>query len=102
MATTFLNVPCTVKPPTRKHRPAVWECMLGTVYALNTAGECRYFDYDHAGALAFAGVSPGADNRLYRVTPLLNYQYVKSGPTEANPRVGQRVLWVPRTPNPPA
>lgn len=96
MDTTFLKVPCTVRPPTRKHRPAVWECMLGTVYALNDAGECRYFDYDHEGAKAFAGVAVDADNRLHRITKLLNFQYVRTGPPESNPRVGQRVLWIPR------
>lgn len=96
METTYLKVPCKKMAPTRGHRPAVWEAMLGAVYALNSAGECRYFDYDHAGALAFAGVVEGADNRLHPITKLLNFQYVKSGPAEANPRVGRQVLWVPK------
>lgn len=96
MDTTFLKVPCKKAPPTRQHRPAVWECMLGTVYALSPAGECKYFDYDHEGAMAFAGVSPAADNRLHPITRLLSFQYVKSGLTDANPTVGKRVLWVPK------
>jgi len=96
MDTTFLKVPCSRKPPTRGHRPALWECMLGTVYALNEAGECKYFDYDHTAAAAFAGVTLTADNRLHKVTHLLNFQYVKAGLTDANPPVGRLVLWVPK------
>jgi hypothetical protein len=102
MATTLFKVPVKVAAPTRNHRPAVWECMLGTVYALNDAGECRYFDYDHAAALAFAGVDVKADNRSHRVTRLLNFQYVKSGAIEGNPNVGKLVLWVPKAVKPAA
>ena len=93
----FLNVPCRKMPPTKKHRPAVWECMLGAVYALNAAGECRYFDYDFKGALAFAGVDKAAlDNRVAKVTRQTNYGYVRSGCSEANPGVGKLVLWIPK------
>jgi hypothetical protein len=70
--------------------------MLGTVYALNDVGECRYFDYDHTGALEFAGVDKTADNRLHRITKLLNFQYVKNGASEGNPNVGKLVLWIPK------
>ena len=98
MTTTkqFLGVTCSTKKPTLQHRPAVWECMLGTVYALNDEGECRYFDYDHEGALAFAGVAGDIDVRLHKGTVDRSCGYVRSGRTEANPRVGKRVLWVPR------
>lgn len=41
--------------PTKAHRPAVWENMLGTVYARNAAGETRYFDYDWDAAIEFVG-----------------------------------------------
>lgn len=97
MANNFFGIACTQRPPTRGHRPAVWECTLGTVYALNEAGECRFFDYDHQAALAFAGVVPGADNRLHPITKLLNFNYVKTGPAGSNPNLGQTVMWVPRT-----
>lgn len=52
------------KPPTNKHRPAIWECMLGTVYAQNDAGEVKYFDYRWDEARAFAGVAPDRDPRV--------------------------------------
>lgn len=41
--------------PTKAHRAAVWENMLGTIYAANPVGEVRYFDYDYAAAIAFVG-----------------------------------------------
>jgi len=41
--------------PTKRHRAAIWENMLGTVYAMNAAGEVRYFDYDYKAAVAFVG-----------------------------------------------
>lgn len=43
-------------PPTLKHRPALTFGILGTVYGVSPAGEVKYFDYDWAGALKFAGV----------------------------------------------
>ena len=53
--------------PTLKHRPAIWECLLGTVNAMNDAGEVKYFDYDWAGACEFAGVDEsGRDPRHFR------------------------------------
>ena len=54
--------------PTRKHRAAIWECMLGTVYAMNDAGEVRYFDYKWDEAVAFAGVTPERDPRTAKPT----------------------------------
>jgi hypothetical protein len=52
--------------PTVNHRPVIWECMLGTVYASN-GKETRYFDYQYEEAIAFAGINPESDPRLYRV-----------------------------------
>jgi hypothetical protein len=53
--------------PTQKHRPAVWECMLATVYAMNDAGEVRYFDYDWDAAVEWAGVrEDGRDPRTFK------------------------------------
>jgi hypothetical protein len=54
------------KPPTQAHRPAIWENMLGTVYAMNDAGEIKYFDFDWDGAREFAGVTPEGDPRIHR------------------------------------
>ncbi len=80
------------KPPTKKHRPAIWEAMLGTVYAADPDGNVRYFDYDYAAAKRFARVRRGRnDLRLYRhkafVTPYLRSQSAE------RPRDGQLVLW---------
>lgn len=65
---TWLGTTATKLPPTRKHRTAVWECMLATVYARNDAGEVRYFDYDWDAALAFAGVTPERDPRVAKAS----------------------------------
>lgn len=93
----FLGAKCRKMAATRSHRPAIWENMLGTVYALNAEGECRYFDYDHAGALAFAGVdvtNEAGDNRLAKNPG--GVSYVRKGPSYSDPRRGQLVLWVKR------
>ena len=72
--------------PTLKHRPAVWECMLGTVYASNGT-EVRYFDYRWEEARAFAGVdAEGADPRVARSTT--------SYGVERGPRRGQWALYI--------
>lgn len=62
----------TRRPPTLKHRPAIWECMLGTVYAQNDAGEVQYFDYRWDDAKAFAGVTPDRDPRVARASQATN------------------------------
>lgn len=69
--------------PTQKHRPAIWEGILGAVYA-NDGIATRYFDYDYEGALEYAG---GTDPRVYRAQRSM-------GP--ALPSKGQLVLWVRR------
>lgn len=73
--------------PTLKHRPAVWENMLGTVYARNAEGVTRYFDYKWAEACEFAGVDFTADNRVWRET--------RRGGAD-DPRVRQFVLYIPK------
>jgi hypothetical protein len=70
--------------------------MLGTVYALNGEGECRYFDYDYEGARQFAGITGATEARVYRVNRDLDRGYVRSGATHANPRPNQVVLWIQR------
>jgi hypothetical protein len=74
--------------PTKLHRPAVWENMLGTVYAKSPAGEVRYFDYDWDGAVAFAGVkAEGTDPRTWRSERGVSYG-------THGPHHGQMVLWI--------
>jgi hypothetical protein len=58
----------TRKPPTNKHRPAIWENMLGTVYAMDDHGEVRYFDYNWDDARAFAGFAADRDPRIAKAS----------------------------------
>jgi hypothetical protein len=80
------------KPQTKKHRPAIWECMLGTVYARSPQGQIRYFDYDWDGARAFAEVPTEGDLRLAKKTP--GYRLTDDPSMEPSPR--QLILWVPK------
>lgn len=73
--------------PTKRHRPALWECMLGTLYAMNDEGEVRYFDYDWVSAREYAGVSETRDVRFWRT----DRNYPGDGP-----RRGKFVLWIKR------
>ena len=84
--TRFLNVTAHKAAPTKSHVPAVWECLLGTVYAQNAQGVTEYFDYDYEAALDFAGVRlEGADPRVARAPRRFT-----------GIRKGQIVLWVRR------
>lgn len=97
----FVGVLSRHTRPTLKHRPAIWENMLGTVYAMNDDGEVRYFDYRHDEARAFAGI-PNGDHaaarnaRSYRYTPELKERYrgMFHKDTSKEPRLRQMVLWV--------
>ena len=74
--------------PTLKHRPALWENMLGTVWARNDAGETRYFDYDWQAALDFCGaLEEDRDPRMHRHPR-------GAGRTYGDPRPRQWVLYV--------
>lgn len=75
---------------TQKHRPLVWECMLGTVYARDPIGAVgsknegvEYFDYHYAEAHRHARVKECTDLRICRT----KYQY------SGYPRKGQWALW---------
>ena len=76
--------------PTKAHRLAIVPGILGTVYGVNKDGEARYFDYDLAGAMEFAG--PGTDPRWS--VPPRPAAYVTSGEVHANPGPRTRCLWI--------
>lgn len=82
LATPFVGVK---KKPTLKHRPLLWENMLGTVYARNIQGKTEYFDYNWKAAHEFAQVSRHTDLRLARNTSDSGY--------EGSPRRGQWVMY---------
>lgn len=72
--------------PTQRHRAAIWENMLATVYAANDEGAIRYFDYDWDAARAYAGIKPTSDPRVYR--------HAVNSSAPDGPRRGQLVLYV--------
>ena len=102
--------------PTLKHRPAIWENMLGTVYAMNDVGDIRYFDYDYDAAMDFAGLDlssadfaaatsrrlgftdhglpvPVVDHDLRVARPPRRCRYGNGRNTCPEPRQNQWVLW---------
>lgn len=83
------------KVPTKAHRPAIWENMLGTVYAMNKAREVQYFDYDYAEAVAFVGNVE--DVRVHRITPSTRWKVSLTSSNDqdhAMPRTGKLVWFV--------
>jgi hypothetical protein len=52
---------------TMKHQPLLWECMLGTVNAVNPKGEEKYFDYEWADAHAWIELDKYEDLRVCKV-----------------------------------
>lgn len=82
----YCGVPCKNAKPTKRHRLAIWENILGTVYACNDQGVVKYFDYDYESAKQFSGVSQERDPRLYKNS--VNYQQ------HNKPRVGQLVMYI--------
>lgn len=77
------------KKPTQNHRPAIWENMLGTVYAMNEEGETKYFDYDYQAANEWAGIDPDRDLRWFK-----NMFNVRWSNGSGDPRKGKVVLWI--------
>ncbi len=86
----YLGIEAKKAKPTKQHRPALWEMMLGTVIAMNSKGEIRYFDYDYEAAKEFAEL--GDDLRAYRFQGNVIYD---NGNNEDHlrPRKGKLVLW---------
>ena len=93
MTTNPLTIGRKMKP-TQKHRPAIWECMLGTVYAMSDDGEVRYFDYKWTDAAEFAGVVDERDPRYFRAAR----SFSTNGRGGTDVRKGQLVLWITRQP----
>jgi len=85
---TRFGVPCSFREPTSKHRPAIWENMLGTVFAMNDERKIKYFDYDYEAAKAYSGVTE--DERDCRLAAWKAVVYDTDG---NKPRRGQMVLW---------
>jgi hypothetical protein len=92
---TFLGVQVQHKPRTKNHRPAIWENMLGTVYAMNDQFQTKYFHYDFEGAKEWAGVANKNDIRLARYRePFVNWTGL--GP-DTNPAENRLCVWVEKT-----
>jgi len=88
--TTYRGIPARKMKPTKRHRPAVWEGILGAVYAMNAQRQTRYFDYDWPGALQWAGYSEDNDPRVWRFDQHVRYA---DDPLD-NPTRGRLVLWL--------
>jgi hypothetical protein len=64
---------------TQRHRAALWENMLGTVYAANKERTVAYFDYDYE--LALLHIDAHSDVRVYRLPYgiTIDDQFISSG-----------------------
>ena len=80
------------KTVTLKHRPLIWENMLGTVYACDpVTRKAKYFDYDYTAAHAYARVNECSDLRVTRNKRQVNY--TDGSDYMSGPRVGKYALW---------
>jgi hypothetical protein len=85
----------TVRPPTQKHRAGIWESMLGAIYAMNAAGEVRYFGHDYEAAFAFLGdVEDVRSSRFHNTWRKQSPYGQRSGVEHARPRHKQHVWFV--------
>jgi len=84
--------------PTKRHKPVIWEGILGTVYAASPAGEVRYFDYNWDDARAFAEVdTEGADLRIAKPRQVDPYPVrYYSRQSDCGPSYLQTCLWAVR------
>ncbi len=90
--------------PTQKHRPAIWENMLGTVFAMNDNYEVEGFDYNYEAARQFANLDDKQDKRVFRMPrKRMSYRpHWDKSKSEYDrplmvPRRGVAVLWVEDT-----
>lgn len=86
---TIFGVEAKKMKPTQKHRIALYEGILGTVYAVNKNREVKYFDYDYASAIEFSGLDE-EDLRIYKTDRGYNFgtYYEPIGVSK-----GQTVIW---------
>jgi len=87
---SFIGIKGKYLPPTRNHRPAIYEDMLGTVNAVNDEGKVEYFDYNYEDAIKYAGISEDRDIRIYKYKKPKFYSNKWSNIL----RDGQKVLWI--------
>lgn len=86
----YLELEVRKMKPTKKHRAAIWECMLGTVFAMNPKGDIRYFDYDWDKAKEFAQL--GDDLRIAKHAGEYRIGH-GNNPEGCTPHKGQTVLY---------
>ena len=90
MNDTYIGINVRRMKPTQKHRRAIWEGILGTVYAQNPQGEIKYFDYKWDEAKTFAGIENGRDYRTWKYETS-HFRYPGS---PDYPRKNQLVLFI--------
>lgn len=76
----FADVQGKKMKPTKAHRLAMWECMLGTVYARDEQGAVAYFDYNYTAAAKHAGIEHAQDIRIFKVDASSN-PCISEGPS---------------------
>jgi len=93
----YLGIEAKYAKPTKSHKPAIWEAMLGTVYAMSPDGEIKYFDYNWDEAAKFAQVHSNEDLRVFRVSRDRVFRW-GNGKAESymQPRLNKLVLWAKR------
>ena len=92
--TQFAGIQGARMKPTQNHYPVMWECILGTVYAVNPEGEIRYFDYDKEAAREYIGFGDHDDVRIWRKEDNSRYPY--TGPVSSHLKKGKFAVWVRR------
>jgi hypothetical protein len=84
----FAGFKAPYQKPTQKHRPVVWEGILGTVYARSPEGKIEYFDYNWEATMDFAQLDrEGADPRIWKTPERVNIN------EEHCLYAGQRAIW---------
>lgn len=80
---------------TQKHKPLIWEAMLGTVNARSPEGHIKNFDYDYEGAHAHAQSQGHSDLRIAKAPQTYNWRGrgTPEDSVSGGPRKGQTALW---------
>ena len=92
---SYIGIEARKMRPTLNHRPAIWECMLGTVYAMNEEGVTEYFDYDWDDAKQHAGIPDKKDIRLFKNKRRVRWS--NGDRYDGDPEVGKLTLWVEKS-----